>query len=148
MKKRLGVALSIFISVPAAAGDIYKWTDEQGQLHFGDRPVGDVGAERVELQSATEAGPGGDSGLRAGERAWLREIEKAQRANEARKRQRDKRMAAEEKRSEVQARRCAGYRRKIRAYKGRLRAGCRVSTCNSYYEQIARYKSEAKLVCH
>ncbi len=33
-----------------AAGQIYKWTDEEGNVHFTDKPVAEQ-AERVEIQS-------------------------------------------------------------------------------------------------
>lgn len=32
------LGLAVAVSVPAAAGDIYQWTDSQGRVHFGDRP--------------------------------------------------------------------------------------------------------------
>ena len=37
----VAVALSFFISLQAedvAAGDVYKWVDENGKVHFGDKP--------------------------------------------------------------------------------------------------------------
>lgn len=34
----------------AAAGDIYKWTDEEGNVHFGDRPLGED-PERLAIRS-------------------------------------------------------------------------------------------------
>jgi hypothetical protein len=153
MKKLVGVTLSLLVSMPAAAGDVYKWRDETGQMHFGDRPPAGARAEHAVVQPTT----GGDtaeagSGLRDGERAWLSEIEKQQRQKQARKRARERMARAAQARREAQAeqdaRRCAGYRQKIRDYKNRLRAGCRVSTCNSYDARIARYKSRAELVCH
>ena len=33
-----------------AVGQIYKWTDEEGNVHFGDKPVGED-TERVAIQS-------------------------------------------------------------------------------------------------
>lgn len=46
------VALLV-IATPASAA-IYKWKDEQGQVHFSDRPV--AGAETAELQPITFTG--------------------------------------------------------------------------------------------
>lgn len=41
--------LLIAALLPALAmAEIYRWTDEQGQVHFGQRPV--AGAERVEVK--------------------------------------------------------------------------------------------------
>ncbi len=37
MKARVAVAI-LWLSAPALAGDLYKWQDENGIWHFGDRP--------------------------------------------------------------------------------------------------------------
>jgi hypothetical protein len=46
---------------PAAPTTVYKWTDANGQVHFGDRPVAN-GAQQIEVDtrnaiSAPETGP-------------------------------------------------------------------------------------------
>lgn len=33
------------------AGEIYKWTDADGTVHYGDRPADDIAAERLNIQS-------------------------------------------------------------------------------------------------
>jgi hypothetical protein len=33
-------------ALPAQAGEIYRWTDEAGAVHYGDRPVG-AGAQKM-----------------------------------------------------------------------------------------------------
>lgn len=45
--------LLVLLAIPAAAlaQGIYRWTDEAGQIHFGDRPA-TVGAEKVKGASA------------------------------------------------------------------------------------------------
>lgn len=43
-----------FIVSPALAGEIYKWTDENGKVHFGDRPAGE-NAEKVVVQPAPQS---------------------------------------------------------------------------------------------
>ncbi len=35
----------------AFANDIYKWTDENGNVHYGDRPTGDATEERLAISS-------------------------------------------------------------------------------------------------
>ena len=35
----------------AFANDIYKWTDEDGNIHYGDRPTGDATEERMAISS-------------------------------------------------------------------------------------------------
>ncbi len=53
MKRQLGAAASILTlaaSGIAFAGDIYKWVDEDGHVHYGDKPVG-AQSERMSIQS-------------------------------------------------------------------------------------------------
>jgi Domain of unknown function (DUF4124) len=51
-KRFLSVCLvaSLAVSV-AGAAEIYKWTDANGNVHYGDRPADDVNAERLSIQS-------------------------------------------------------------------------------------------------
>ena len=35
----------------AFANDIYRWTDEDGNVHYGDRPTGDATEERLAISS-------------------------------------------------------------------------------------------------
>jgi len=44
----LAVAL-LAASAPALATDVYKWVDEDGRIHYGDRPAGES-AEAVEIE--------------------------------------------------------------------------------------------------
>ncbi len=48
----IAVALMLAVAAagPAAAGDIFKWTDEDGNVHFEDRPAGE-NPEKVAIQS-------------------------------------------------------------------------------------------------
>ncbi|HWM27953.1 MAG TPA: DUF4124 domain-containing protein [Woeseiaceae bacterium] len=39
------------IAVPVSASDIYKWTDADGNVHFGDRPSGAVSEQRLAISS-------------------------------------------------------------------------------------------------
>ncbi len=46
------LALLAILAAPAsAAGDVYKWTDAEGRVHFGDRPPADAAAEEVKILS-------------------------------------------------------------------------------------------------
>ena len=51
---RLPIALSIAALLGAgvcAAGEIYKWTDDEGNVHYEDRPTGDRNMEVVDIVS-------------------------------------------------------------------------------------------------
>lgn len=51
--------LALGIALPAAAAEVYRWTDAQGQVHFGATPPRGVSAERVDLRVSRPAS-GGD----------------------------------------------------------------------------------------
>lgn len=66
MKPRL-ILLALFLAFPASAG-VYKWTDAQGRIHYGDAPP--LAARTTQLRLQTYTGPvqvsqaiGADSGL-------------------------------------------------------------------------------------
>jgi hypothetical protein len=46
----IAFALLLIAAATTAAGEIYKWTDEEGNVHFEDKPVGED-SERVAIQS-------------------------------------------------------------------------------------------------
>ncbi len=46
---RLTVALLV-LAMPAVAGDIHRWTDEEGNIHFGDRPPASVDSEAISVK--------------------------------------------------------------------------------------------------
>lgn len=48
--------VGLMVALAAAAADIYRWTDEHGRVHYGQRPP-PQGAERLDMPSA-EAPPG------------------------------------------------------------------------------------------
>lgn len=50
--RRLPITLAIGALLGAGlcgAGEIYKWTDDQGNVHYEDRPVGNAKLERVDI---------------------------------------------------------------------------------------------------
>ena len=51
MRRNLPILLLLFCMPIAGIADVYKWVDEDGQLHFSDMPQ-DEDAEIVELQNA------------------------------------------------------------------------------------------------
>ena len=53
MRSLLIIAVGLFAAA-AHAAEVYRWVDEQGQVHFSDRPM--EGGERVEIRPQTELG--------------------------------------------------------------------------------------------
>lgn len=50
----LGAMIAGLALAPAAA-DVYRWVDEHGQVHFGDRPPADKDSERVKTRPPPSA---------------------------------------------------------------------------------------------
>ena len=57
-----------------AGSDIYKWVDDEGNVHYGDSPPENVAAERVQIESrpAGETGPSGSKLLEEAEERYQR----------------------------------------------------------------------------
>ena len=91
MKARTGLSiLSLLVSavlVASASAEVYKWVDDQGRVHYGDRPAGKQAdkAKPVDIKSSpSSAAP--DSGQRdtrqRDSRNVLRSLEEARRERE------------------------------------------------------------------
>lgn len=48
-------AMIVGLALAPAAADVYRWVDEQGQVHFGDRPPADKDSERVKTRPPASA---------------------------------------------------------------------------------------------
>lgn len=44
-------AAALMASGMTVAGEIYKWTDDDGNVHYEDRPIGDAETERLDIVS-------------------------------------------------------------------------------------------------
>ena len=111
LRQILVTTLSAFLVVSGAAvaSDIYKWVDADGNVHYGDKPVGNP-AERVAIES------------RRTDRAAVAAQVSA--AREARAEAREARAAAEGEQPTAEElaaaaaekeQECAGYREKLQA---------------------------------
>ncbi|MDZ7661317.1 DUF4124 domain-containing protein [Thiohalophilus sp.] len=110
-----GLLLASLLSVSMAA-EVYKWTDEQGRVHYGDRPP-EEGASSVDVDPGPASGSPipGDAERREKTRRLLRAYEEERRV----KQQREQRQEAE---AAERHKRCAWARDRLRRYKqaGRL----------------------------
>lgn len=101
----LGMALLL---LPVAAqAQIYKWTDEHGNVHFGDKPVDEGTAEKaesVEVDEAYKPPQRSEREIRA-----MQEQQRARSEADRRRREANDRRLAEEKaeKDERKARMCA-----------------------------------------
>lgn len=51
--KKLIIILGLFIVATSTHGEIYKWIDAHGKLHFGDKKPQKTSAEKVKLETNT-----------------------------------------------------------------------------------------------
>ena len=61
MKSACAVLFFFAVAMSAQAGQVYKWTDEKGRVHYGDKPV--ANAKKVEPKPGTQppaSEPGAD----------------------------------------------------------------------------------------
>ncbi|MFO8024727.1 DUF4124 domain-containing protein [Thiohalophilus sp.] len=110
-----GLLLTALVSVSTGAG-VYKWTDEQGQVHYGDKPP-EKGARSMDVDPGPSRGSpqSGDAERREKTRRLLRAYEEERRI----KQQREQRKEAE---AAERHKRCARARDRLRSYQqaGRL----------------------------
>ena len=114
---RWPVMLMIGALLPAMAGaaEVYKWVDEQGNVHFGDRPQG-AEVERVQIRNAS---PDAQSQQR---------IQQLIESQEAGRQQREQDKQAQEERASQQAaaERHAEYCKQVRKNLETLKIGGRI----------------------
>jgi len=126
------IALLLCLAALPLRAEVYRWVDEQGQVHFGDRAPR-PGSEPL----AVEPNVTGTGGLRRGERDWLKRL----RAAEARQRALPRAAASDSRRSPAQRRRCATYRLRLDDYRAERRRGCRIGRCSWLDRRIEHFEA-------
>lgn len=83
---RIIALLLLILALPAAAGEIYRWTDAEGRVHFGDRPPAGTGEALPLTSRPTPPAPAPDAGARRQRQEQLLrafETERRERAEQA-----------------------------------------------------------------
>lgn len=105
MEMLRGLALLVAITGAVQAGQVYRWTDAEGNVHFGDRPPAE--AEQVPMRDSAPPGEVPDRGQREDKtRKLLNAWEEERRLKEERK-------AEAEKEQAMRERRCAKARNEL-----------------------------------
>ena len=105
--KQYILVLSLVIT-PVSAG-VYKWTDEDGNVHFGDRPANLDSATEITIRSDNNTGVTNSSGNKKEREYLLRKIEEEKLADVEK---RKKRSAEEKKRKK----RCNYYKSRYQSH--------------------------------
>ncbi len=143
---------SLLASAAALAGGVYKWVDENGKTHYGDRPPASTSSQSVKVKPSTSTGQAPLSEAeRAARRRQLLFTFEAERAERANKRAQEKQALAKKR---EHRRRCAFARDDINQLK-------RASSIYNYDDQgnrrylsdeqrdayIKRYEAKVKKSC-
>jgi hypothetical protein len=128
--KRMLFAFSLFFSATLNA-DIYRWVDDQGRTHFGDRPSPQVASQKLQTESAS-----GEAGASTQERQ-----QRIKTFIEQKQRERERQQAARAKAEQSEAKQIK-YCKKLRS---RLKYMESISTFYDLNEQGERvFVSEAE----
>ena len=99
----VAITLTLAVSGSAVAGDIYKWVDEVGNVHYGDKPVSN-GSERVAIESRPTDRARVQSQYQAAAQARAENRDaRAQADEEGRKAEEELRAQADERRQKCEA---------------------------------------------
>lgn len=102
------ILLFAFVITPLNAG-IYKWTDSDGNVHFGDQPVNTDEATELHIQTNSKTGFTNSSG-NSKEREYL--LKKISEEKEADAEQRKKNIAKDKERRKL----CDRYRSRLQSH--------------------------------
>lgn len=112
MKGKRTLAALVVMAITASGGvmasEIYKWTDENGTIHYGDRPSGDASEERLAMTYQRSTAGSVERQVKSlADGTAAREERRAAASTEAQQ--------AEEARAEAEARqqRCQKYRAQL-----------------------------------
>ena len=101
-------ALVISISTSALADEIYKWTDQDGNVHYEDRPSGDPSEEQLQYSYNRTNSEALENRVEAQRDAEDSRQEAREQAAEEKRSAQENRVAAEQKQVE-----CAAYRARL-----------------------------------
>ncbi|TGN38437.1 DUF4124 domain-containing protein [Marinobacter confluentis] len=116
-RKILALAVCIMV-IPASASaqSVYKWTDENGIVHFGDRAPSGTESESVSIRTGKRAGSGDSDSASPQQRVQQMDEQAAQSA------EREQLSAAEEARQKQRAANCQTARSNLSL----IRSGSRI----------------------
>jgi len=95
----LVVVLTIFTPAVWAAGGVYKWVDEQGRVHYGERPPASSQSQEMQLKQQPTQGLSVDEPSREEQQQRLLRAFEEERAQKEEAKQKSKAEAAERERN-------------------------------------------------
>jgi uncharacterized protein HemX len=99
--------LCTFLIAAGAQAEMYKWTDEQGNVHFSDKPH--ANARKLEIRTPRSSGIGASNHQRRSQQDLLRDMQ-------ASRQQREQKAAENARAREQRERECTALRNRLRTY--------------------------------
>ena len=132
-----------------SAGGVYKWTDENGQVHFTDTPPIGKQAQPHDIKPASGGkAPQDVPGLRPGEIDKLNEVERKEQTDQRVKEiSRQRSLREMEEADNRKKRDCEYARQQAKYYADKLRTGCDGHSCDYYKQQRGNYDHKAFDAC-
>ena len=147
-RARVVLSCSCVLVCSPVSAEIYKWTDDKGQVHYSDRAV----AGSQILNAGVNTLPDNTMpGLSDYERKKLQELER-QDQEDAKERHAQQLQEENQRRKEAlvakqEQRKCRHYTNLLERYRDKLRAGCSVKDCQEYNRRVKEYRAEVADYC-
>jgi hypothetical protein len=130
-----------------AQAEIYRWIDDQGRVHFGDRRPDDAQVETVEIEPETGVPAGREAALAKQRRELLNAAEKRQRSIEKGQRQAAERRARERRRLAEWRAQCEKTRDRIDAVLSEQRGGYSAARGEALQRRLDELRSREASQC-
>lgn len=104
-------AFSVATATPALAGEIYKFVDKEGNIHFVDRPSGQSGEERMQLTYARTSNSAIEGQIKS-RQAYMEARDKA-REEQLTQREAEETLRVEERKREAE---CQEHRARLESF--------------------------------
>jgi len=142
MRCRFHWAILLLIPVGVTGAEVYRWTDEQGQIHFSDKPVAE-GAERLRVKPADTYSPVVPPALYPGRNYRQEALDSRAERREQRLR-RERQQAQEEKRQRL----CQKAREDLQRFNRQTYTSAGLSALQKRRERRDKLKSKIRDNCY
>lgn len=128
------------------AAGVYKWTDEQGRVHYGERPPSAEQAEQVEIENRPSPRQYSDAERRESQRRLLQSFEQERLEREAAAQESAEKKAERQRKCHIARDRLKTYRRS-RLYDLDAQGRRRVLNDAEYQAAIAETEAAVRRFC-
>ncbi len=108
---KLLTSLALIVACQVSTADVYRWTDENGKVHFGDRPPPATETKAIDTPIVNS-----DSSARLN-RPLTKMLDQERQAQADKQKQRQAKQAESKKRQQAL---CQKARKKLKTFKGRV----------------------------